>query len=257
MSLLGRVLPEQVKAAIRPTYRRLVAGLPQEASSNLTIDRFGEFDFAYRRETTDEIIIGNLRSYHLPDLIPGYTPRGDDVIVNIGAHIGVFALMASRSAPDGKVFAIEASKETFNYLRINSALNRADNILPRHLAVSDTDGPCTLYYDTSHWGHSITKQLSSQTEIVDGVTLSRFFRDNSIDRCNLLFLNCEGAEFPILLSSSRETLSKIDTIQSDCHRHLWSKNTPEDLAAHLASCGFHAELLRNEEGYDRVLAKRK
>jgi len=129
MSLIAKVLPEQVKAAIRPTYRRLVSGVSQEASSDLIINRFAKFEFAYRKGTTDEIILGNIESYRLPNLVPGYAARRDDVIVNIGAHVGVFALVASRSAPDGKVFAVEASNETFNYLRINTALNRAENIV--------------------------------------------------------------------------------------------------------------------------------
>ena len=162
MSLIAKVLPEQVKAAIRPTYRRLVSGVSQEASSDLIINRFAKFEFAYRKGTTDEIILGNIESYRLPNLVPGYAARRDDVIVNIGAHVGVFALVASRSAPDGKVFAVEASNETFNYLRINTALNRAENIVARHLAVSDTNGPCALYHDTGHWGHSITKKLSTR-----------------------------------------------------------------------------------------------
>ena len=231
-------------------------GVSQEPNANLAIKSFGDFDFAFREGSTDEIIIGNLGSYHLPDLVPGYVARLDDLIINIGAHIGVFALVASASAKDGKVFAVEASKETFNLLRINAALNDAKNISAHNVAIAAKDGPCTLYFDTGHWGHSITKQLSTRTEIVTGLTLERFLSENGIRRCTLMYLNCEGAEFPILLSSSRDTLQKFDTIQADCHVHLWANNTIDDLASHLTHCGFTTLLLESDGGYDRLLARR-
>jgi FkbM family methyltransferase len=256
MAALAKLLPERLKAAIRPAYRRIFQGVEQETTTNLAINSFGEFDIAYREGTTDEIIIGNLKTYHLPELVPGYIAKRNDVIINIGAHIGVFVLVASASAPDGTVFAIEASKETYNFLRINTALNNAKNISIHNIAIAEKNGPCTLYFDTGHWGHSITKQLSTRTEIVKGLTLEKFLSENGIERCNLMYLNCEGAEFPILLTSSRETLQKFDTIQADCHTHLWAANTIDDLALHLGSCGFKTSLQESDGGYDRLLARK-
>lgn len=247
-------MPEQLKAAIRPAYRRFFQGISQEADANIAIDRFGDFEFAYRAGTTDKIIVGNIASYELSKLVPSYTPKRTDTIINIGAHIGAFVLAASTAVPDGAVFGIEASKETYNLLRINIALNKANNIFATQAAITNNAGPCVLYYDTGHWGHSITKQLSTRTETVEGITLDDFMRRNKIERCNMMFLNCEGAEFPILLGASRDTLQKIDVISADCHTHLWTKNTPEDLVRHLADSGFSATLVENEGTYDRIVA---
>src|SRR5262245_44564674 len=88
-------LPESLKATVRPIYKKLFHGVSAEKSTNLQIKLFGGFEIAYREGTTDEIIIGNRSAYQLSNLLPGYGFNETDVIVNIGAHIGVFALIAS------------------------------------------------------------------------------------------------------------------------------------------------------------------
>ena len=253
---ISRLLPDKLKAIVRPIYRKLFQGVSAEKATNLKIGSFDGFDIAFREGTTDEIIIGNRASYHLSSLLPEYRPKDNDVIINIGAHIGVFALIAASAVPRGKVYAVEASKDTFNLLRINAAINKADNISIHQVAVADKNGTCTLYHDTGHWGHSITKQLSTQTEIVDSVTLEDFLTENKIKKCNFLYLNCEGAEFPILLSASLHTLKTFDMILTDCHTHLWLKNTVDDLLSHLRASGFDARLLENEGSYNRIFANR-
>lgn len=253
---IAGLLPERVQAMVRPLYRRLVQGVETERASNLRIEDFDGIAFAYREGSTDEIIIGNKASYQLAHLLAQHRLKEDACIINIGAHIGVFALMAAPDVPRGRIFAIEASKDTYNMLRINVALNRADNVSTHHLAISDTDGTCTLYHDTGHWGHSITKQLSTRSEVVDSLTLESFMNGNDIGRCDFLWLNCEGAEFPILLGSPPQTLARVDVILTDCHTHLWTKNTIDDLASHLKAAGFDVEILKHETSYNRVLARR-
>jgi FkbM family methyltransferase len=253
---LARFIPNGVKASLRPLYRRYFQGVHQEHGSNLVVDSFGGMEFAFRRASTDQVILGNLSSYELGKLVPGYSPRSTDVVMNVGAHIGAFVLVAAKTA--AKVFAVEAASDTFNFLRINKALNRADNVSLHKVAISDKDGECTLYFDTGHWGHSITKQLSTLTETVRSVKLETFFTENSIQHCDLLYFNCEGAEFPILLGASPSTLQRIGTILADCHTHLWPHNTIDDLVRHLANAGFEAGIVRGPEGsYDRVLARKK
>ena len=251
---IAKLLPDKLKAIVRPLYRKLFQGVSAEKATNLKISSFDGFDIAFREGTTDEIIIGNRASYHLSSLLPEHRLKDNDVIINIGAHIGVFALIASSAVPGGKVYAVEASKDTFNLLRINAAINKADNISIHQIAIADKNGTCILYHDTGHWGHSITKQLSRHVETVDSLTLEDFLTENKIKRCNFLYLNCEGAEFPILLSASPRTLEKFDIILTDCHTHLWLKNTMDDLLSHLRASGFDAKLLENEGSYNRIVA---
>ena len=49
----------------------------------------------------------------------------------------------------GVIHGIEAAKDTFNLLRINIALNRADNVRPHLLAISDEEGRQTPAHSRS------------------------------------------------------------------------------------------------------------
>ena len=174
-----------------------------------------------------------MANYDLPNLVPGFVPKTDDVIINIGAHIGVFVLTASASAPEGDIHAIEAASDNFNFLRVNVALNKASNVRAHKVAIAAKNGPVQLYFDIWNWGHSITKQLSTRMEEVEGVTLKDFLDQNKIQVSNLMYLNCEGAEFPILLNTPQETLRRFEFIAADCHPHLWKDNSVGELVSYL------------------------
>jgi len=243
----------RIKGALRPIYHRYVKGVRTEKETHLIVERFGDFDIAHR-PGTDAIIAGNHAGYQANNLLPGYSPAPDATVIHIGAHIGVSVLVAARESPAGKIHAVEAAQDTFNLLRINIALNRADNIKPYRLAISDAPGEVRLYHDIGHWGHSITRPLSGHFESVRAITLEQFLDDNNIDRCQFLYLNCEGAEFPILMGASDQTLRRFDRILADCHPHLANGRTAKDLAAHLKSAGLKTEILGHEGSYDRVTA---
>ena len=115
--------------------------------------------------------------------VPEYAPREDDVIVDVGAHIGTFTLLAAAKAPRGQVHAIEASRDSFNLLRINAALNRAANVHPHHLALADRSGAIELFHATGNWEHSLVKQMSQSSETVSSLTLTDFLTGQRIERC--------------------------------------------------------------------------
>jgi hypothetical protein len=78
-------------------------------------------------------------------------------------------------------------------------------------------------------------------------TLAHFMAANGIAKCHFMKLNCEGAEFPILLSAGPETLGRIGHLVVLYHSDLWGLNTEEDLCAHLQACGFSTRII-NKDG---------
>jgi FkbM family methyltransferase len=173
--------------------------------------------------------------------VPEYHPSPDDIIVDIGAHIGTFALLASSMVPQGRVYAVEACEETFNFLTVNVVLNRAANIQISHLAIMDKKGIVTLYHDSGAWGHSAVKRLSRHSETVQACSLRDFLEGSGIERCDFLKLNCEGAEFPIILSTPPDVLQFCRRMLVLYHLDLWRANTLEDLTSHLTASGFQCE----------------
>jgi FkbM family methyltransferase len=67
-------------------------------------------------------------------LVPG------DVFVDAGAHIGLYALVASRLVgQSGHVLAIEPNPVTHERLRANLNINHITNVLPLRIGLSDRD----------------------------------------------------------------------------------------------------------------------
>ncbi len=210
------------------------------------------FEIAYRRGTSDEKVLSRgLDDNRFFAVVPEYQLAEDHVIIDVGAHIGAFALPAASKVPKGRVHAIEASRGAYFLLRINAALNNASNITAHHLALSDTSGTCTLYHSTRNWGHSLVKARSVSDETVDCCTLGEFLDRNGIDRCHFMKINCEGSEFPIILGASPEALRRFDTIVTLYHCDLWKDNTEDDLIAHLESGGFNTEIRNRRTGSKR------
>lgn len=252
MTRLKTVISRFVSPRLIEIYRRT---WKRDRSSRLTIKSCGAFQVAYRQGTADERVIEAIFEIEpFFSCVPEYKPSEHDVIIDVGAHIGTFALLASQRARHGKVYAVEACQESFDLLRINVALNHAANISVRHLALTDRRGQCALHYDAGTWGHSVVKPLSKRNEMVESCSLADFMQDNAIDRCDFMKLNCEGAEFPILLGSSRDTLGKFSTIVVCYHCDLWTNNTAEDLVAHLQAGGFRCRLANRTENRGWIIA---
>src|SRR5688572_25562845 len=70
-------------------------------------------------------------------------------------------------------------------------------------------------------------------------TLADIFRDHGIDRCDLLKLDCEGAEYRILYSAPRDVLDRIDHIILEYHHFSQEEGAnPSALRTFLEGRGF-------------------
>jgi FkbM family methyltransferase len=230
---------------------------PVDLDYRVAIDRLDDLDIAYRVGTSDEDVLKDSFAHDIFfTAVPEYHPALDDTIIDVGAHIGTFSLLAATKVRNGKVFAIEACQDTFNILRINVALNQFWNVEAFHFALSDAVGQTTLHYDEENWGHSIMKRLSPQGETVATDTLAAFMDRNSIDRCNFLKFNCEGAEFPIVLSTSIEMLQRIERMLILYHCDLANERSADKLVRHLHAAGFHSRLFNQTPQRGWLFAQR-
>jgi FkbM family methyltransferase len=252
--MVAAVLPGSVKRRIKSAAHRL---FPPPPSPTLALGRFGGFEVAYRQGTTDEAVIAHSFDHDIffPG-VPEYRPAPDHVILDVGAHIGTFALLAAAKVPHGKVYAVEASRESFNLLRINASLNRAHNIDATHVALSDRRGECTLYHDTGNWGHSIVAPMTGAGEAVPTETLADFFAAKHIHHCHFLKFNCEGAEFPILLATTPEVLARCGTLLVLYHGDLYGGDEAE-LMNHLRQSGFAISVRNQTERRGWIIAQNR
>lgn len=242
-----------MKKALSPLARKV---LGQPEPTDLDVTEVAGFSVVYRKGSPDEYILQKQLAVDrfLPTL-PGYTPRPGHVIVDLGAHIGSFTMIAGKMG--ATVHAIEARRETYNLLRINSKMNQLNNVHAHHLALSDHDGECQLYYSwMGNWGDSIVGVTTVGSETVPCRTLTRFMDEQGIQHCDLLKSNCEGGEFQVLLSTSRDVLGRIDRMI--VAYHCDKEQMREDkLVRHFEASGFKTRIT-NRDNKDRgwIIASR-
>jgi len=211
-----------------------------EASGyKLAIEEKSGFLVAHRSGTTDlQVIEHSFENDIFFSGVPEYTPSENDIMIDVGAHIGTFSMLASRKVPKGKVFAIEACRESYNYCLVNKKLNDLNNVETCNYALHDKEGTIKLNYDTEGWGHSITSVLTGEGEEVQAISMESFMSKYKIDQCNFIKFNCEGAEFPIILGTPISILAKFKFMLVLYHLDLAPESSLVQLENHFTNAGF-------------------
>ena len=145
-----------------------------------------------------------------------FSINNDDVIIDVGAHIGLFALFASQFCKNGKIFCYEPIKENYKILIENIEMNQIQNIFPNNLAVTKKTSRVKIFLNDDQSGHSMFIQNKNFVE-VDSKSLSDIFIDNGIKECDFLKLDCEGAEYEIIESLPSDLFTKINKTAIEYH----------------------------------------
>ena len=111
-----------------------------------------------------------------------YKIKKNDVIVDVGASIGDFSINSAKLA--NKVFAFEMNKHRVQLMEKNITFNKSKNIVLKNWQIASLD---------------------------------KIFKLFKIPACNLLKIDCEGAEYRIFRNTSPATLAKIRNIAMEAH----------------------------------------
>ena len=156
------------------------------------------------------------------------------VVIDIGAHIGVFSIFAATMAKNATVYCFEPEPDNFQMLVKNIALNKLqDRILPFNIAVSNVSAMRKLIRSSSSLSaHSFfpRKILAEETKDsidVTCISLSDIFQKYKIEKCDFLKLDCEGEEYNILLNAPDEILDKTARIALEYHDGLTDSSSRE------------------------------
>jgi FkbM family methyltransferase len=142
--------------------------------------------------------------------------KDTDVIIDVGAHIGLFSLYASQFCKNGLIYSFEPVPENYNLLIDNIKSNDLNQIKSFNRAVSNSNSNVKLYLNDDEAGHSMFSK-SSKTITVDSISLQQIFDDNNIENCNFLKLDCEGNEYEILQNLPLSYFDKIEKIVIEYH----------------------------------------
>jgi FkbM family methyltransferase len=173
----------------------------------------------------------------------GYEIQSGDTVIDVGANIGLFTAFAASSASDVKVYSFEPFASNFAWLRKNVEDSGLTNVRVFQQAVAGSPGQKPFFIDPENcMFHSLVCDQSFDGqkrthEMVTCTTLDEIFKENRIKCCHLLKLDCEGAEFEILASSSPESLNRVRKVVGECHANY----TAESLCRLLESHAFRVD----------------
>ncbi|VEN73033.1 hypothetical protein EPICR_100079 [Candidatus Desulfarcum epimagneticum] len=183
----------------------------------------------------------------------GITLNDGDSVIDIGAHIGLFSILAQQLFKDLKIYAFEPAPPTFELLRINAGLYASNVKLFNH-GVSDRGKTASLrfysvlpenssYYPVTESGRKyhkifIRRQLRIMGEKeVSGKEMDRLVErafeydtfetpmrplsdilfDNNIQQVDLLKIDAEKSELDILRGIKTDDWKKIHQIVMEIH----------------------------------------
>jgi FkbM family methyltransferase len=144
-------------------------------------------------------------------------------VVDIGANAGYFSLFAASRFTDARIFSFEPVPVNYVQLERHRNLNSSRQIKCFPQAVAGKAGEISLAFDSSDsftTSATIFAQNAAQREQikVPCLTLGQVMDENGINKCDLLKMDCEGAEYEILYNCPAEYLQRIDQIAMEVHR---------------------------------------
>jgi len=125
--------------------------------------------------------------------------RQAETVVDLGSHIGTYALMAADANPHARVFAVEANRANFERLAGHAA--PYSNITPVQAAIADHHATLWFCMDPLNTGGgylSETPAVDRECYPIETRTLGELCRAESISQVDLMKIDVEGYEYRLL-----------------------------------------------------------
>jgi FkbM family methyltransferase len=200
-------------------------------------DKESSFDLSFLKEQHQEIYneIVTDNCYKLSENLVK-----DKYVIDIGANIGVFSLLASTMGAK-RVYAVEPISFSFNKLCSNINRSKMKNIVPMKNIVSNVPNEFINISLQNDIGHNSLYLSSGLSETVHTITLSEIlakFDGNDV----FLKIDCEGSEYDILLNANESDMKRISRIAMELHTNMHPLyNGFEVMHDKLKSFGFELE----------------
>lgn len=170
------------------------------------------------------------------------------VVVDIGGGIGDFSVFAAYPHPANVVVAFEPYPGSFALLAGNLKRNRITNVQAYQEAIWSSSGSLSLDTSTGEPVQFISREIegggAAGKVTVPCATLEQAFERLAIQRCDLLKIDAEGAEYAILFNAPDGVLAKIRRIVMEYHDAI-TIFTHADLVEFLQGKGYQVTAVEN------------
>jgi FkbM family methyltransferase len=171
----------------------------------------------------------------------------DSIVIDIGGHIGTFSVLVAKQNNGVIVYSYEPFEENFQLLRENVVLNGMEQrVRMFNCAVGGVKGERIVFSTLSSGASSLYEQKGRKI-LIKVLSLKDIFADHTIPRCDLLKVDCEGAEYEILYSTPKEIFAKIRLIAMEFHEQ-YGTGKGKELKQFLERQGFDTNMTGETSG---------
>lgn len=168
------------------------------------------------QSAADESVLAEIfsdRDYHVIEPMIVAAKNG---IIDIGAHKGFFVLYARVLNSLVPIYAYEPEEVNFSELKKHLLMNRVENVFAKNVAVAGKEGEVSLNISADSHNHSLVEISDIVGEKkVQAVTLAKILE--KMERCDLVKMDCEGAEFQILETAPKSVFEKVAVFFLEYH----------------------------------------
>jgi len=170
--------------------------------------------------------------------------RPNHVVLDLGGHIGTFALIAATLCAE--VIVVEGANRNLSLLKKSIEINGINNIKHIHAAVSDRPG--TVYFrENGPYGWIEKSNPHGTNKEVVAISVDGLLDMLSIERVDFIKMDIEGSEV-LALDGMKKLLSSpnapILAFESNGFTLNLNNHTPEDLIRRVKALGFELYLPR-------------
>jgi FkbM family methyltransferase len=141
------------------------------------------------------------------------------LVIDVGAHHGAYAVILGKALQErrGKIIALEPNPESFTVLLENVKLNNLENtVICEQVAVMDKSGLTDIIMSGSE--SRVSSNQNSGT--IEVTTIEKLIKKYEIDNIDLLIIDVEGAELPVLMGFPWES-KRPGKIFCELHPYEW------------------------------------
>lgn len=178
------------------------------------------------------------------------SPREGDIVMDIGAYVGMFTIKASKLVGDkGLVIAIEPEPKNLTLLQRNIESYNLHNVKIVGKAALDKETKMPLFLQSSRACHSLFYRSGNHIEI-EADSPDNIASKLGLDHVDFIKIDAEGSELEIL-KGSEKLLDSPDVRLSIASYHDLPNGQPEmpAIVSYLVSRGFQIQLYKKSYVY--------
>lgn len=239
---------------------KILKSLGLHKSMLLRLD-FPEYGYKYYcRVNRDDLVF---MTGHEDELMKYFTPGQGSIVVDVGAHIGIYTIMsAKRVGKNGKVIAIEADPANFRILERNIKLNQLTNVIALNRAAFSRQTRLKLYLPQEQSGRTIYNTVMAdraQNEDpfveVEADTLDAILNSQGLPAIDWLKIDVEGGEYEVL-RGAHSTISNSKNLSLMVEVHGSEMFTPVSQFLTAQNCKITFEQTNEKRDWGHIVAQK-